>query len=139
MERGARSDAEVIGVGWLGASLSLKVSGGSDHGSIITSELGTGEENWELKSGEGWTGFGAEDLIGADAASEDNTLSLRMSTKGELKFLEEDVTSGGLEGGGEVSYLLVGNVTFEFIGGSSDGKPTGLLDGAEDGSFEAGE
>ena len=58
---------------------------------------------------------------------------------GEAEFFEEDGDGGGLEGRGKIGDLFSFKVMFEIVGRVVIGEVEFLLDGAEDGSLEAGE
>ena len=69
--------------------------------------------------GEG-EGFLAEELVGRDAAGDDEGFD-GVDGGGFFELFEEDVDGGGLEGGGEVDDLLVGEEWGELVGGERDG------------------
>ena len=49
----------------------------------------------------------AEELVGGDAASEDDGLDIWMEFEGDVDFFEENINSGLLERGGDVGFLLI--------------------------------
>ena len=61
-----------------------------------------------------------------------------MFLDGGGQFFDEDVDGGGLEGGGEIGDLLLGELGGELGAGGGDGKTEFFLNGAEYGGFEAG-
>lgn len=81
---GAREDVEVIGVDGRDAGLDFVKGGGADHGSVVTGKFEFGEEKGEV--GEFDVSLGAEDLVCADAASEDERFDVGMLLEGELKL-----------------------------------------------------
>lgn len=50
---------------------------------------------------------GAEELVGGNAASEDDGLDIWMEFEGEVDFFEENINSGLLERGGDIDFLLI--------------------------------
>lgn len=80
----AGEDVEVIGVDGWDAGLDLVKGGGADHGGVVTGKFEFGEEKGEV--GEFDVSLGAEDLVCADAASEDERFSIGMLLEGELKL-----------------------------------------------------
>lgn len=74
----------MIGVDGWDAGLDLVKGGGADHGGVVASELELREEKGEV--GEFGVSLGAENLVRADAASEDERFSIGMLLEGELKL-----------------------------------------------------
>lgn len=84
LDWGAREDVEVIGVDGRDAGLDFVKGGGADHSSVVAGELQLREEKGEV--GEFDVSLLAEDLVRADAASEDERFSIGMLLEGELKL-----------------------------------------------------
>ena len=58
---------------------------------------------------------GAEELVGGNAASEDDGLDIWMEFEGEVDFFEENINSGLLERGGDVGFLLIWEEICELV------------------------
>lgn len=84
LDWGTGEDVEVIWVDRRDAGLDFVKGGGADHGGVVTGKFEFGEEKREV--GEVGVGLVAEDLIRADAASEDERFSIGMLLEGELKL-----------------------------------------------------
>lgn len=78
-------------------------------------------------------------MVRTHAAGKDDGDGVWVRLEGNFEFVEEDVAGGGLERGGEIGFLLRGEVVLEFERGGGDGEVAVGLNGAEDGGFEAGE
>lgn len=74
----------MVGIDRLDATLNFVIGGGTDHGGVVAGVFKFREEKREV--GKGGIGFFAEDLIGTDAASEDDGLSIGMCSAGGLEF-----------------------------------------------------
>lgn len=84
LDRGAGKNIKMVRVDGLDARGNLVIGSGTNHGGVVTGIFELGEENGEIW--EGGVSFVAEDLVGADAAGEDDGLDIGMLLVGELEF-----------------------------------------------------